>query len=134
MTGLNPLRIAAIVAVIFGVMTLVTGGKALFGSAETQALFGAVVGFVLWFNFLAGFGYVAAGAGLWFGRPWAAWLAAAIATATLLVFAAFGVHVALGGAFEARTVGALALRSLVWLAIAGLACRRLGCRRATRAA
>lgn len=127
MKGSNALRVAAIVAIAFGLMTLATGSKALFGPAETRALFGAVVSFVLWFNFLAGFAYVAAGVGLWFGRPWAAWLAAAIAAATLVVFAAFGLHVAFGGAYEARTVGALALRGVVWLAIAGLACRRLGC-------
>lgn len=134
MNGLNVLRIAAAVAVVFGLMTLATGGKALFGSAETRALFGAVVGFVLWFNFFAGFAYVAAGVGLWFARPWAAWLAVAIAAATFVVFAAFGVHVALGGAYEMRTVGALALRGLIWMAIAGLACRRLGCRGVVRAA
>ena len=36
----------------------------------------------------------------------------------LLVFVAFGLHVAQGGAFEMRTVYAMALRSAVWGAIA----------------
>lgn len=31
---------------------------------------------------------------------------------------AFGVHVLFGGAYEMRTVGAMALRSLVWIVIA----------------
>jgi hypothetical protein len=35
----------------------------------------------------------------------------------LLVFAAFGVHVITGGAYEMRTAAAMTLRSLVWLAI-----------------
>jgi hypothetical protein len=48
------------------------------------------------------------------------------------VFAAFGLHVVAGGAFEARTVGAMALRSLVWVAIAVAACRALGCGRRAR--
>ena len=53
------------------------------------------------------------------------WLASAIATATLLVFAAFGVHVMTGGAYEMRTVAAMTLRSVLWLGIAWLAKRRV---------
>jgi hypothetical protein len=41
-----------------------------------------------------------------------------VALMTLAVFAAFGIHVALGSAFEVRTVGAMMLRSIVWIAIA----------------
>jgi len=119
------LRVAAAVAVLFGLLTIASGGRALFGGAEARAAAGAYVPFVLWFNFLAGFAYLAAGAGLWLGRRWAAPLALAIAAATLLVFAAFGVHVWRGGAYEARTVGAMTLRTLVWIAIALLAVRRL---------
>jgi hypothetical protein len=82
------------------------------------------VPFVLWFNFLAGFAYVIAGVGLWMRRRWAAWMAVAIAVATALVFLAFGVHVALGGAWERRTVIAMTLRTLVWVGIAAMAWRR----------
>ena len=79
---------------------------------------------MLWFNFLAGFAYVAAGVGLWLERRWAAWLALVVAAATALVFAAFGVHVLAGGAYELRTVVAMSLRTLVWAAIAGSLCAR----------
>ena len=40
-----------------------------------------------------------------------------VAAATLLVFAAFGLYVLNGGDFEMRTVGALTLRALFWIAI-----------------
>jgi hypothetical protein len=120
-----PLRIAAIIAVAFGALTVVSGGAALFGGPEARAAVGDAVPFVLWFNFLAGFAYVAAGIGLWLRQPWAARLALLIALATLAVFAAFGVHIATGGAYEPRTVGAMTLRTLVWLAIAVLARRML---------
>jgi hypothetical protein len=119
------LRAAAIAALLFGLLTIASGGNALFGGAAAREAAGAYVPFVLWFNFLAGFAYVAAAGGLWLGRRWAAGLALAIAGATLLVFAAFGVHVLNGGAYETRTVGAMTLRSLVWLAIGGLAWRRI---------
>lgn len=85
---------------------------------------GAVVPFVLWFNTLAGFAYIVAGLGLWQRRQWASPLSLAIFAATLLVFAAFGLHVARGGAFEMRTVFAMTLRSAVWGWIA-LVARRL---------
>ncbi len=119
------LRAAAVVAVLFGLLTIASGGNALFGGAAARQAAGAYVPFVLWFNFLAGFAYVAAGIGLWLARRWSALLALAIAGATLLVFAAFGVHVADGGAYEMRTVGAMTLRSLVWMGIGWLAWRRI---------
>jgi hypothetical protein len=120
------LRAVAVLAIAFGVLTIFSGGRTLFGPEAVRQSAGAYVPFVLWFNFAAGFAYVVAGAGLWLQRLWAARLAAAIAAATLLVFAAFGVHVLTGGAYEMRTVAAMTLRSLVWLGIAWLASRRVG--------
>ena len=116
-------RATAIVAIAFGVATVRAGGSVLFGDGARTA--GNVVGFVLWFNFLAGFAYVVAGAGLWLRRRWAAQLALAIAAATMLVFGAFGIHVVAGGAFEARTAWAMTLRSVVWTLIALFAFRTI---------
>ena len=116
----------AIVAILFGFVTVIVGGKTLFGTADERAAAGHFVPFVLWFNFIAGFAYCAAGAGLLLWRRWTAPLAAVIALATLLVFAAFGGHIWLGGEFEMRTVGAMTLRSAVWLTIAIAVCRSLG--------
>ena len=101
-------RIAGGVAIVFGLMTFASGGSTLLGGLEM----GAVVPFVLWFNTAAGVAYVAAGLGLWRGRRWAFPLSFAIFAATLIVFAGFGLHVAQGGAFEMRTVFAMALRTL----------------------
>jgi len=115
----------ALVAVGFGLLTIGEGGKVLFGGEAARAAAGNYVPFVLWFNFLAGFAYVIAGAGLWLGQRWAAWLAVAIAAATALAFAAFGGHVVSGGAYEPRTVIAMSLRTLVWTVIAAIAWRRL---------
>jgi len=116
--------VAALVALLFGVLTVLSGGRVLFGPEEARVATGNYVPFVLWFNFLAGFAYVAAGVGLWLWRRWAAWLALGIAAATALVFAAFGVHIAMGGAFELRTVAAMTLRTLLWAGIAVAAQRR----------
>ncbi|MCC6999396.1 MAG: hypothetical protein IT370_32600 [Deltaproteobacteria bacterium] len=113
-------------AVLFGVATLVEGGHVLFGGAAARAEAGNIVPFVLLFNFVAGFVYVATGLVALLGRWWATWLARALALTTLGVFAAFGVHVLAGGAFEPRTVIAMTLRSTFWVAQALLLPRVLG--------
>ena len=116
----------AIIALAFGLLTLKSGGGVLF-LVGPRIVAGDYVPFVVWFNFLAGFAYVAAAVGLWRWERWAARLAAAIAILTLLVFAAFGLHVLAGGAFETRTVGAMTLRLVFWTAIAVASCRTLAC-------
>lgn len=113
------LRLAAIVAVLFGLATIVSGGNVLFGNGAEAA--GHYVPFVVWFNFLAGFFYVAAGVGLWLRTAWASGLALALAVATAGAFAALGVHIGGGGAYEARTLIAMTLRLGVWAGIAALA-------------
>ena len=113
----------AIAAIAFGVLTVLSGGRALFSGMEARAELGNIVPFVLWFNFLAGFVYVLAGATLLLAKPRAAPLALFLAVSTILVFLAFAVHIAAGGAFEARTAGAMSLRSLFWIAVAFVALR-----------
>jgi hypothetical protein len=118
-------KVVAVVAVLFGLLTVLSGGRTLFGGEAARLAAGAIVPFVLWFNFGAGFAYVACGLGLWRRRRWSVPLAVFIAVATGLVFAAFGVHAWSGGAYEARTVGAMALRTLLWAGIAVTAHRAL---------
>jgi hypothetical protein len=115
----------SLLAVGFGLLTIKSGGAILFGDAATRATAGSYVPFVLWFNFVAGFAYVAAGAGLWMQQRWSAWLAVAIAVATVLVFAALGAHIYSGGAYEQRTLIAMSLRTLVWVTISAIAWRQL---------
>jgi len=116
----------ALLAGAFGIATLASGGRVLFGPDAARAAAGHYVPFVVWFNFLAGFAYLAAAAGIATSRRWAGALSACIAAATLLVFLAFGAHVLAGGAFEARTVAAMTLRSGIWTAIAVAVGRRPG--------
>ncbi len=117
------LRIASVAALVFGAMTVVSGGSVLFGPAHVRTAAGDVVPFVLWFNFLAGFAYIAAAAGLWRGAPWARGLSMVILGATVLAGAGFLIHVLTGGAFAQRTVGALVLRMGFWGVIVGLLVR-----------
>jgi len=115
------LQVLSIVALIFGAATIMSGGQVIFGPEEKRIAAGAYVPFVVWFNFLAGFAYVTAAVGLFRRAKWGAYLAMAIAAATAVTFAAFGVHILLGEPFEARTVGAMTLRTGVWFIIACVA-------------
>jgi hypothetical protein len=113
------LRAAAVIAVLFGAATVASGGNVLFGTGAAAA--GRTVPFIVWFNFLAGFAYVVAGVGLWREQPWAPRLALALAVLSAAAFGALAWHIAAGGAFENRTLGAMTVRTLLWAAIATLA-------------
>ncbi len=102
-------------ALLFGAGTVLQGGHVLFGGEAAWEEAGAVVPFVLVFNFAAGFVYLASGALTLAARSSSLLLARLLAVSTVAVFAAFLVHVASGGAFEVRTVMAMTLRSGFWI-------------------
>jgi len=99
------------IAVLFGIVTLISGGNALFVSHKIADPAAHIVPFVLYFNFAAGFAYIVAGAGLILQRLWAPALSAAIAFATMVVFAGLGIWILAGNAYVMRTVAAMSLRA-----------------------
>jgi hypothetical protein len=113
----NGVKLLSVFAVLFGLVTIKAGGSVLFVESARQAA-GTYVPFVLWFNFVAGFGYVVAGVGIWRQQRWAAQISAVIAILTVVVFLAFGLHIFSGGLYETRTVAAMTLRAAAWLGIA----------------
>jgi len=116
----------AAVALAFGLVTIASGGRVLFGDEAARQAAGNYLPFVVWFNFLAGFAYVTAAVGLATRQPWAPRLALAIATATALVFIVFGLFILAGTPFEPRTAAAMTLRTALWALIAWFARRRVG--------
>lgn len=113
----------SLVALGFGLLTIKEGGMVVFGNEAARAAAGNYVPFVVWFNFVAGFAYVVAGVGLWLQQRWALWLAAVIAVTTALTFAALGLHIYFGEAYEQRTVIAMSLRTFVWVVITAVAAK-----------
>ncbi|MGL1921794.1 MAG: hypothetical protein OCD03_12285 [Hyphomicrobiales bacterium] len=107
----------AIIAFIFGIVTIYSGGEVIFVDGAGRARAGDYIGFIVWFNFLAGFVYVVAAFGIYKNKHWSSFLSRAIAISTLIAFAVLGVYIFWGGAFEFRTVAAMILRSAVWLGI-----------------
>ena len=117
-TRLAPRMIGAC-ALVFGVMTLVSGGSHAFEVGIGRADGGNYVPFVLYFNFLSGFAYIAAGIGIVLRRRWARVVATAIVAGIVVAGGVLGLHALSGGAFATKTVIALTLRLVIWLAIAG---------------
>lgn len=56
--------IVAIIALVFGALTVKAGGLVLFSEGEFHQLQGSFVPFVVWFNFIAGFAYIIAAIGI----------------------------------------------------------------------
>ena len=117
--------VITVVSVLFGLLTIKAGGSVLFIDGQDRQAAGNYVPFVVWFNFLAGFLYIIAGAGLWLQKRWAVWLSVFITLATLIVFAAFGIVVINGEAYEVRTVVAMSLRTVFWDLISMFAYRKV---------
>ena len=67
-------------------MSLKSGGEVLFVDGAGREAAGNYVPFVVWFNFLAGFAYIAGAAGLALWRSWITPLAFAIAALTIVAF------------------------------------------------
>lgn len=109
------------IAVVFGLLTIKSGGSVLFVDGIAREEAGNYVPFVLWFNFLAGFAYLLAAAGLFMQKHWAVWISILIAVSTIVIFALFGLHILNDGLYEVRTVVAMSLRTAVWTLIATFA-------------
>lgn len=114
----------SVIAILFGLLTIKSGGSVLFIDGEDRLAAGHYVPFVLWFNFSAGFVYIVAGAALWLQRTWSAWLSLVLAGSTLVIFVAFGLYILNGGEYEMRTVIAMSLRSGIWIMISAFTWRR----------
>ena len=123
----NPklLKMFSIIAVVFGMASIFSGGTALFGPEKAQILAGDVVPFVVWFNFLGSGVYIVAGIGLYQRFEWAATLAMVITIATVIIFIAMAFYIFTGAAFEARTIGAMTFRTALWAFITIIARKAL---------
>ena len=111
------LRILSVIAVVFGLLTLKEGGSVIFNIGSARQAAGNFVPYVVWFNFLSGFFYIAAGIGLWLRKRWAVTLSFALVISIALTYIVFGIHVLNGGPYEMRTVYAMALRTFLWVVI-----------------
>jgi hypothetical protein len=107
-------RIAAVVAVLFGLATLFAGGRVLMGYSDPGYV---VYRPLLIYNTAMGIAYVAAGAAIWASRRRGKYAAFAIFVFNLLVLLGVVFLYANGGAVAIDSVRAMAFRTFVWLAL-----------------
>ena len=103
----------ALVAIVFGLATLIAGGGVLGGSDPGYT----VLLPLLIFNTVMGFAYVAAGVTIWRGLAAGRYVAATIFLVNLLVLRGVGYLYATGSGVAIDSVRAMVLRTVVWLGV-----------------
>ena len=107
-------RSAAVVAILFGLATLVAGGRVLMGYSDPGYV---VYQPLLIYNTAMGFAYVAAGVAIWVSRQRGKYAAFAIFLFNIAVLLGVVFLYANGGAVAVDSVRAMAFRTSVWLAL-----------------
>jgi hypothetical protein len=107
-------RTAAVVATLFGLATLIAGGRVLMGYSNPGYI---VYRPLLIYNTAMGIAYVAAGAAIWSSRVRGKHAALAIFVFNLAVLLGVVYLYANGGAVAIDSVRAMAFRTSVWLAL-----------------
>lgn len=110
-------KILSLFAILFGLTTIVEGGRTLFTETGIRAA-GDIIPSVLWFNFIAGFFYVLAGIGIYKRKFCAKIISTAIALSSLVILVFLIVQITQGHPYEKRTLIAMQLRTYIWIAIA----------------
>jgi hypothetical protein len=104
-------RLLALVAVLFGILTIVAGARILGGADPGYTVFGPL----LIYNTGMGVAYVAAGILAWRNPVSGRRAAGAIFLLNLLVLGAIAYLYTAGSAIAVESLGAMTLRTVVWL-------------------
>mgnify|MGYP000908321560 FL=1 len=105
------------VFLIFGLMTILSGGRSLF-TENGIATRGNIVPLVLWFNFFAGFFYLVASISIFKLKPCVEKLSIAIAISNSIVLVYLLNHIFQGQLYEHKTLIAMIFRTLFWILFA----------------
>lgn len=103
-----------IVIIIFGALTVTSGGKSLFIESGIESR-GNVVPLVLWFNFIAGFFYLIVGISIIKLKPSVKKLSIVLAILNVFVFLYLVKHIIQGGLYENKTLVAMSFRTAFWV-------------------
>jgi hypothetical protein len=116
-------RVMAVVGMAFGAMSVVAGTRVLAGVDRPDYV---VLPWLVAYNVAAGAAGVVVGAGIWLWRGWGATGASVLAGAHAAVLGVLVGMRLVGESVATDSLGAMLLRSVVWLAIAGAARRLAG--------
>lgn len=102
---------------IFGLMTILAGGRSLFTESGI-ATRGNIVPLVLWFNFIAGFFYLLTSISVFKMKICVKKLSVTLAVSNTLVLAYLLNHIFQGQLYEYKTLIAMIFRTLFWISFA----------------
>lgn len=105
--------LAGAIAILFGIATLIAGGRVLLGSDPGYEVFPPL----LIYNTAMGVAYLAAGVTVWRSVSAGRYAAGAIFLLNLLVLVGILVVYRSGGAVAVDSLRAMTLRTVVWLAL-----------------
>lgn len=114
MTHQNKYRLAAILAIILGLLSIKEGGSVLLG-LSTKAY--TVLPWLVWYNVVLGFVSVIAGIGLWMKYAWSVRFAATIVSLHGLILTILIILFAFREAVALISIMAMLFRTLVWVGI-----------------
>ena len=107
-------QLAAILAIVLGLLSLKEGGGVLLGLATGPSV---ILPWLVWYNVVVGFLSVLAGRGMWLTRTWAVKLADTIVTLHGVVLMLLVVLYAFHEPVALTSVIATLFRTLVWVGI-----------------
>ncbi len=114
MTSRNKHRIAALLALVIGLLTIIEGGIVLLG-IETKPY--PVLPWLLRYNVAMGFVSLGAAHGLWREKEWALLLSRMVLACHGLVFLTLGGMYLLGKTVAVQSIMAMLFRTAIWTAI-----------------
>ena len=114
-------RIVALVAALFGVLTVVSGARVLLGADPGYTVFAPL----LWFNTTMGVVYMAVGWLAWRGHRAAMIGAGAVTGLNVFALVVIAAVASTGGALAQTSLAAMAFRVVVWLLLFALLIRSL---------
>lgn len=106
-------RIMAVVAVVFGIVTLIAGSRVLTGTDPGYVVFQPL----LIYNTVMGVAYVAGGLAIWRNLRWGKYAAVTIFTLNLLVLAGIVFLYTSTDSVAIDSLRAMTLRTVVWLVL-----------------
>ncbi|MEK7240434.1 MAG: hypothetical protein AAB224_07590 [Gemmatimonadota bacterium] len=106
-------RIASTVAVVFGLATVMAGGRVLLGADPGYVVYRPL----LVFNTVMGVAYVVAGVAIWRDLSWSRSATVTILVLNVAVLGAILLLYATGAAVAVDSLRAMTLRSVVWLTL-----------------
>jgi len=123
LTSRNKYRVAALLALVVGLLTIVEGGIVLLGLGTNPY---PVLPWLLRYNVAMGFASLGAGHGLWREQRWAETLSRIIRSCHGVVFLLLAGMDLLGMAVAVQSIGAMLFRTAIWTGITMLIKQRSG--------